>query len=173
MTIAILGGGCFWCLDAPFRKLKGVLEVTSGYTGGVIENPSYQQICSGLTEHAEVVKITFDEAVISYSSLLEAFFHLHDPTQLNRQGNDIGTQYRSVIYFQDAVQKLAAMKMKASIAAQLCQPVVTEISQQATFYPAEQYHQDYYNNNPSQPYCSMLIGPKLAHFEQQFAHLIK
>lgn len=168
MAIAIFGGGCFWCIDAAFRRVRGVTEVTSGYCGGAIDSPSYQQICTGLTGHAEVVKITFDPKQVSYSSLLEFFFALHDPTQLNRQGNDVGTQYRSVIFYQDEVQKLAAQKYIAQLQLTLAEPIVTELAENSAFFSAENYHQDYYQHNPNQPYCSMLIGPKLAKFYQRF-----
>lgn len=168
MAIAIFGGGCFWCIDAAFRKVKGVSEVISGYCGGEMSAPTYQQICTGLTGHAEVVKIEFDEHIVSYSNLLEFFFALHDPTQLNRQGNDVGTQYRSVIFYQDDVQKLAAQKYIAELQHHFEQPIVTELAPNAAFYSAEHYHQDYYQANPTQPYCSMLIAPKLQKFYQRY-----
>ncbi len=172
MAIAIFGGGCFWCLEAPLQKVIGVNSVTSGYCGGDSLSANYQQVCSGTTAHAEVVSIDFDENQISYSTLLEVFFHLHDPTQLNRQGNDIGTQYRSVVFYQDDVQKLAALKMKASVATLYANDIVTEISPIMPFYSAESYHQNYYNSNPQQPYCNLLIGPKITKFNSQFAHLL-
>jgi peptide-methionine (S)-S-oxide reductase len=172
MQTAILGGGCFWCIDAAFRRLKGVHSVTSGYSGGHIENPTYQNICTGLSGHAEVVKIEFDEQVISYSTLLQIFFDLHDPTQLNRQGNDVGTQYRSVIFYLDEIQKLASLKMLASQQALFASKVVTQLCPAERFYDAETYHQDYYSDNPNQPYCSIMIGPKIAKFEHLYGNLL-
>ncbi|MAD02737.1 peptide-methionine (S)-S-oxide reductase MsrA [Pseudoalteromonas shioyasakiensis] len=173
IQIATFGGGCFWCIDAAFRRVKGVLNVSSGYAGGEIENPSYQQICTGLTGHAEVVQLDFDSSVVSYNTLLEMFFTLHDATQLNRQGNDVGTQYRSVIYYHDEQQKTESQAMIDALQKQIREPIVTELSPLSNFYPAEQYHQDYYNENPNQGYCSILIAPKLAKFEQYFADKLK
>ena len=173
IQIATFGGGCFWCIDAAFRRVKGVLNVSSGYAGGEIENPSYQQICTGLTGHAEVVQLDFDSSIISYNTLLEMFFTLHDATQLNRQGNDVGTQYRSVIYYHTEQQKAEAQAMIAALQKQIREPIVTELSPLTNFYPAEQYHQDYYNENPNQGYCSILIAPKLAKFEQYYADKLK
>ncbi|WP_462157389.1 peptide-methionine (S)-S-oxide reductase MsrA [Pseudoalteromonas sp. GB56] len=169
MRTAILGAGCFWCIDAAFRRVRGVTNVESGYCGGHIENPTYEQVCRGDTGHAEVVKITYDELLIEFSELLKMFFALHDSTTLNRQGNDVGTQYRSVIFYHDDQQKLLAEhaieheqeKFDYDI-------VVTELSPAGTFYPAEEVHQGYYNKNPHQQYCSVLIAPKLAEFEKQF-----
>ncbi len=172
MQTAIFGGGCFWCIDAAFRRLKGVQSVLSGYSGGHLDNPTYQDICTGLSGHAEVIKIEFDEQVISYSTLLQIFFELHDPTQLNRQGNDVGTQYRSVIFYLDDVQKLASLKMLASQQALFADKIVTELSPATLFYSAETYHQDYYRDNPNQPYCSIMIGPKLAKFTANYATLL-
>lgn len=173
IQIATFGGGCFWCIDAAFRRVKGVLNVSSGYAGGEIENPSYQQICTGLTGHAEVVQLDFDSSIVSYSTLLEMFFTLHDATQLNRQGNDVGTQYRSVIYYHDEKQKAESQAMIDALQKQIREPIVTELSPLTNFYPAEQYHQDYYNENPNQGYCSILIAPKLAKFEQYYADKLK
>jgi len=173
IQIATFGGGCFWCIDAAFRRVKGVLNVSSGYAGGEIENPSYQQICTGLTGHAEVVQLDFDSSIVSYNTLLEMFFTLHDATQLNRQGNDVGTQYRSVIYYHDEKQKVESQAMIDALQKQIREPIVTELSPLTNFYPAEQYHQDYYNENPNQGYCSILIAPKLAKFEQYYADKLK
>ncbi|MCG9732873.1 peptide-methionine (S)-S-oxide reductase MsrA [Pseudoalteromonas sp. D15MCD-2] len=173
IQIATFGGGCFWCIDAAFRRVKGVLNVSSGYAGGEIENPSYQQICTGLTGHAEVVQLDFDSSIVSYNTLLEMFFTLHDATQLNRQGNDVGTQYRSVIYYHDEKQKAESQAMIDALQKQIHEPIVTELSPLTNFYPAEQYHQDYYNENPNQGYCSILIAPKLAKFEQYYADKLK
>ena len=173
IQIATFGGGCFWCIDAAFRRVKGVRNVSSGYAGGEIENPSYQQICTGLTGHAEVVQLDFDSSIVSYNTLLEMFFTLHDATQLNRQGNDVGTQYRSVIYYHDEKQKAESQAMIDALQKQIREPIVTELSPLTNFYPAEQYHQDYYNENPNQGYCSILIAPKLAKFEQYYADKLK
>ena len=173
IQIATFGGGCFWCIDAAFRRVKGVLNVSSGYAGGEIENPSYQQICTGLTGHAEVVQLDFDSSIVSYNTLLEMFFTLHDATQLNRQGNDVGTQYRSVIYYHNEQQKAESQAMIDALQKQIREPIVTELSPLTNFYPAEQYHQDYYNENPNQGYCSFLIAPKLAKFEQYYAAKLK
>ena len=173
IQIATFGGGCFWCIDAAFRRVKGVLNVSSGYAGGEIENPSYQQICTGLTGHAEVVQLDFDSSIVSYNTLLEMFFTLHDATQLNRQGNDVGTQYRSVIYYHNEQQKAESQAMIDALQKQIREPIVTELSPLTNFYPAEQYHQDYYNENPNQGYCSILIAPKLAKFEQYYADKLK
>ena len=173
IQIATFGGGCFWCIDAAFRRVKGVLNVSSGYAGGEIENPSYQQICTGLTGHAEVVQLDFDSSIVSYNTLLEMFFTLHDATQLNRQGNDVGTQYRSVIYYHDEKQKAESQAMIDALQKQIREPIVTELSPLTNFYPAEQYHQDYYNENPNQGYCSILIAPKLAKFELYYADKLK
>jgi len=173
IQIATFGGGCFWCIDAAFRRVKGVLNVSSGYAGGEIENPSYQQICTGLTGHAEVVQLDFDSSIVSYNTLLEMFFTLHDATQLNRQGNDVGTQYRSVIYYHNEQQKAESQAMIDALQKQIREPIVTELSPLTNFYPAEQYHQDYYNENPNHGYCSILIAPKLAKFEQYYAAKLK
>ncbi|CAH9058926.1 Peptide methionine sulfoxide reductase MsrA [Pseudoalteromonas holothuriae] len=173
LQTATFGGGCFWCIDAAFRQVKGVLEVRSGYSGGHTEQPTYQHICQGDTGHAEVVEIQFDSEIVSYEQLLEMFFTLHDPTQLNRQGNDTGTQYRSVVFYHDDQQQQQAKTMITTIQSQYTNPVVTELSSASTFYSAESYHQDYYTNNPNQGYCSILIAPKLAKFQQQFQSLLK
>ncbi|MBA1147518.1 peptide-methionine (S)-S-oxide reductase MsrA [Ectothiorhodospiraceae bacterium WFHF3C12] len=171
---ATLGGGCFWCLEAVFQRLKGVHSVTSGYAGGETENPDYRSVCSGRTGHAEVVQVAYDPEVIGFERLLEVFFTAHDPTQKNRQGNDVGTQYRSVILYHDAAQKQAAEqaidRLEASGA--FAAPVVTEVAPLARFYPAERYHQDYFNANPGQPYCQVIIGPKLEKVRAAFGHLM-
>ncbi len=167
---AVLGGGCFWCLDAVFREVKGVTQVISGYAGGARPNPSYEQICTGATGHAEVVAISFDDAALSFADVLDIFFAIHDPTTLNRQGNDVGTQYRSVVFCQDAAQEAAVRaKIDALTAAgSFASPIVTEIAGAATFWPAEAYHQDYFARHPGQGYCQLVIAPKLAKFRQQF-----
>ena len=160
---AVFGAGCFWCVEAVFQRLGGVQTVVPGYAGGHTENPTYESVCSGTTGHAEVAKITFDPNVITYTQLLEMFWKSHDPTTLNRQGNDVGTQYRSVIYYLDDEQKNSAEKSKSAVEESnlLADPVVTEIEQLTKFYPAEDYHHNYYKLNPNQAYCRLIIEPKL------------
>lgn len=172
---ATFGAGCFWCVEAVFQQLKGVISVNSGYSGGKIQNPTYREVCSGLTGHAEVCRIIYDPKVISYDELLEAFWSSHDPTTLNRQGADRGTQYRSVIFYHNAVQQQVAEKYKLKLNHEKAfdNPVVTEISPIADFYPAEDYHQDYYNNNSDAPYCNMVIEPKLEKFRKVFKDKLK
>jgi peptide-methionine (S)-S-oxide reductase len=171
--LATLAGGCFWCLEAVFRELRGVSKVVSGYAGGKAENPTYRDVCGGATGHAEVVQIEFDPAVIDYRTLLEIFFTIHDPTTLNRQGGDAGTQYRSAIFFHDAQQEAIAKGLIAELTAEevFPRPIVTEVKPLTTFYPAEDYHQDYYATNPEQGYCQAVIAPKLAKFRAKFAEL--
>jgi peptide-methionine (S)-S-oxide reductase len=172
-AVATLGGGCFWCLEAAFDALQGVERVESGYAGGTVPEPTYKQVCSGRTGHAEVVRITFDPNVISYRELLEVFFTIHDPTTLNRQGADVGTQYRSVIFYHTPEQQRVAQEVMAELEAAGVwdQPIVTELEPLDTFYPAEDYHQDYYANNAWQPYCRAVISPKLAKLRKK--HLAK
>jgi peptide-methionine (S)-S-oxide reductase len=158
---AYFGGGCFWCLEAYFETLPGVKAVVSGYAGGRVANPSYRDVCSGETGHAEVVRIDFDPATISYETLLEKFWHVHDPTSLNRQGPDEGTQYRSIILYADEAQHSAAERAKVALQQRLADKVVTEIVPLETFYEAEEYHQDYFRKNPNQGYCRAVIAPKL------------
>lgn len=165
--LATLGGGCFWCIEAVYEGLNGVVSVTSGYAGGKTENPTYKQVCSGESGHAEVIQIEFDPQVISFERLLELFWDAHDPTTLNRQGPDVGSQYRSIILWHTAAQRQIAEKSKAEAAQRLKQPVVTEIVPFTHFYPAEAYHQDYYRNNPNYPYCQVMIRPKLKKLEGQ------
>ncbi len=172
MAKAVFGGGCFWCLDAVFRNVKGVRNVTCGYAGGRRTNPTYEQVCSGVTGHAEVVEIDYDENVISYDDLLEIFFNIHDPTQLNRQGNDIGTQYRSIILYLDENQKQKALKKIEELKNKGIN-VVTEVKPLKIFYPAEDYHQNYFYNNPQNPYCSYVIAPKLKKFFEKFDKIVK
>jgi len=160
MNKAVLGGGCFWCLEAIFQRVNGVKKVVSGYSGGKRKNPTYEQVCSGATGHAEVVEIEFDENIISYDEILDIFFEIHDPTQLNRQGNDIGTQYRSVIFYLDEKQKEIALKKIEELKRRGIN-VVTEVSKLDRFYKAEDYHQNYYNLNPHNPYCHYVITPKI------------
>jgi len=166
--IATFGGGCFWCTEAVFQMIPGVKAVTSGYAGGTKTNPTYKEVCSGETGHAEVIQIEYDPKVVSYEELLKVFWEEHDPTTLNRQGPDSGTQYRSIILYSNQAQRLAAEKSKAEEQKHLRQPIVTEIVPLKKFYPAEHYHQDYYRNNPNQPYCRMVIRPKVDKFERQF-----
>lgn len=170
---ATLGGGCFWCLEAVFEDLKGVASVTSGYAGGKSESPSYEAVCSGSTGHAEVVQIEFDPKVISYQQLMEIFFALHDPTTLNRQGNDVGTQYRSIVLYESEAQKSAAEAGKKKAQANYSSPIVTEIVPLTRFYPAESYHQGYYKQNPKKPYCGFVVAPKVAKMRKTFGHLLK
>ena len=169
--IATLGGGCFWCLEAVYDDLQGVVSVESGYTGGKNANPTYQQVCNGNTGHAEVVRVTFDPAAISFREILVVFFAIHDPTTLNRQGNDAGTQYRSAIYFHTSEQKTAAEKLIAELIAEkvFSSPIVTEVSPAPAFYVAEDYHQEYFARNGGEPYCQFVVAPKLAKFRKQFA----
>ncbi|WP_076781306.1 peptide-methionine (S)-S-oxide reductase MsrA [Epilithonimonas bovis] len=170
---ATIAGGCFWCVESCFHMLKGVSSVTSGYSGGHKDNPTYEEVCTGTTGHAEVVEITFDPKIISYKQLLEVFWFLHNPTTLNRQGNDVGTQYRSAIFYHSEKQKLEAEEsMKASEAKQEWNgKYVTEIVPFQKFWPAEAYHQGYYNANPNQPYCSAVVGPKIQKFKKHFGEL--
>ncbi|MDE0300214.1 MAG: peptide-methionine (S)-S-oxide reductase MsrA [Candidatus Poribacteria bacterium] len=172
---ATLGAGCFWCVEAVYLELKGVNEVVSGYTGGAVQDPSYQQVCTGMTGHAEVVQITFDPAVISFSEILYVFWRTHDPTTLNRQGADVGTQYRSVIYYHNEEQRTVAenSKREADAAGLWKNPIVTEIAPAVEFYAAEEYHQDYYALNPHQPYCQIVINPKLKKFRKEFGSKLK
>lgn len=172
MQQALFGGGCFWCVEAVFLQLKGVEKVISGYAGGVIQHPSYEQVCQGNTQHAEVVLIDFDEQQISYEQLLNVFFTTHDPTTLNRQGNDIGTQYRSVIYYFNDEQKQQAEQVIQSLQNESLN-IVTELSPAPTFYPAEDYHQNFYARNPSQGYCNFSIPPKLSKLRAKFQDLLK
>ncbi|MFZ5495711.1 MAG: peptide-methionine (S)-S-oxide reductase MsrA [Verrucomicrobiota bacterium] len=164
---ATFGGGCFWCTEAVFERLPGVKSVVSGYAGGHTANPNYQQVCTGETGHAEVIQIEFDPAVVSYERLVEVFFEAHDPTTLNRQGADEGTQYRSVIFYHDEAQKAAAEKGRAAAQAHFDDPIVTEISPLPKFYAAEAYHQDYFRNNPDQGYCAFVIRPKVSKLQKK------
>ncbi len=175
MEVATLGGGCFWCIEAVFLELNGVSSVVSGYSGGNIENPTYKAVCSGNTGHAEVCQITFDSSVISFEEILEVFFTVHDPTTLNRQGNDIGTQYRSVIFYHSQEQKKIAEKVIKEFTDKKIypNPIVTEITEYKKFYAAEDYHQNYYNNNADQPYCAYVVAPKVAKFRQKFINKLK
>ncbi|ADD27383.1 peptide-methionine (S)-S-oxide reductase MsrA [Meiothermus ruber] len=175
LELATLGGGCFWCLEAVFDELKGVVDVVSGYSGGHVPNPTYEQVCSKQTGHAEVVQITFDPSGISYREVLEVFFTIHDPTTLNRQGNDIGPQYRSVIFYHSPEQQAVAREVMQALAQAGVwdNPIVTELVPFERFYPAEDYHQEYYRRNPYQPYCALVVGPKVAKFRKQYFDRLK
>jgi peptide-methionine (S)-S-oxide reductase len=175
LQTAALAGGCFWCLEAVFDEVKGVVSVESGYAGGRIENPSYKAVCSGMTGHAEVVQVTFDPNVVSYRDLLNVFFAIHDPTTLNRQGADVGTQYRSAIYYHDDEQKAIAEAVIGELNAQEIwdSPIVTEVTKFDKFYMAENYHQEYFVNNPYQPYCQAVVAPKVAKFRKRFLDMLK
>lgn len=172
---AILGGGCFWCVEAAIKQLQGVESVRSGYMGGAAPNPTYQQVCSGKTGHVEVAEITFDPAVISYSHLLHVFFTLHDPTTLNRQGNDVGEQYRSVIFYLNDAQRKTAKQVIVELTADgtFTDPIVTAVEPASTFYVAEDYHQDYFANNSMQPYCMFVVAPKVLKIREKYAKRLK
>ncbi|BCY16978.1 MAG: peptide-methionine (S)-S-oxide reductase MsrA [Chloroflexi bacterium] len=172
---ATLAGGCFWCLEAVFDNLQGVTDVVSGYTGGTTVNPTYRQVCAGTTGHAEVVQIQFDPDVITYKDLLEVFFSIHDPTTLNRQGADVGEQYRSAIFYHSPEQKQVAEQVIRELSEEKIwkDPIVTEVTPITTFYPAEDYHQEYFANNPEQGYCQMVVSPKVAKFRKKFAARLK
>src|SRR5262245_48577781 len=174
-VLATLGGGCFWCLEAVFENLRGVERVVSGYAGGHLAGPSYQQVCTGTTGHAEVVQVTFDPSVITYREVLEVFFGTHDPTTLNRQGADVGTQYRSVIFYHSPEQRRVAEEMIRELSASGIwgRPLVTEVVPLEAFYPAEAYHQGYFRANPGQGYCQAVVAPKVAKFRKQFAAKLK
>jgi peptide-methionine (S)-S-oxide reductase len=172
LETATLAGGCFWCLEAVYDQVKGVKDVVSGYTGGHVANPTYERVCSGKTGHAEAVQITFDPEQISYRELLEIFFSIHDPTTLNRQGADVGTQYRSAIFYHSEEQRQIAEQLVRELTEQKVfrDPIVTEIVPATIFYPAEDYHQEYFVRNPYQPYCQFVVAPKVAKFQKLFAH---
>jgi len=172
---AVLGGGCFWCTEAVFLELKGVTKVESGYSGGTVPNPSYQQVCTGSTGHAEVVQVTFDPSIISYEELLRIFFTVHDPTTLNRQGADVGTQYRSIILYQSPEQRSTAERVIGEInkSGIWDHPIVTQLEAFQAFYPAEEYHRDYFKNNPRQPYCQVVIAPKVRKFREHYLEKLK
>lgn len=173
--IATLGGGCFWCLEAVYQQLRGVESVVSGYAGGHVYNPSYREVCSGSTGHAEVIQITYDPQILAFSELLRVFFTIHDPTTLNRQGADVGSQYRSAIFYHDDTQKNVAEQVmrEVSEAGLWDTPIVTEVAALDSFYRAEDYHQNYYNQNGRQPYCQMVIAPKVAKFRKKYIEQLK
>ena len=170
MEIATLGGGCFWCLEAVYQEMEGVAAVESGYMGGHVQNPSYEQVCSGRTGHVEVVQLTFDPGVASYQDVLEVFFAIHDPTTRDRQGNDIGPQYRSVIFYHDEAQQATAQRVVEQLTAEKIfrAPIVTGIEPATVFYKAEDYHQEYFRNHPQQPYCAYVVAPKVKKFREKF-----
>ncbi|MFT5723910.1 MAG: peptide-methionine (S)-S-oxide reductase [Bacteroidia bacterium] len=172
---ATFGAGCFWCVEAVFQQMKGVVRVESGYAGGAVKNPTYKEVCNGTTGHAEVARIWFDSAIIDYETLLEIFWHSHDPTTLNRQGGDEGTQYRSVIYYHSESQREMAetSKLATDSSGLWPNPIVTEISEVPIYYAAEDYHQNYLDNNPNQAYCSAVVGPKVQKVRKRFKHLLK
>jgi peptide-methionine (S)-S-oxide reductase len=175
LDTATFGAGCFWCTEAQFQQLKGVEKVESGYTGGAVKNPTYKEVCAGTTGHAEVCNIYYDPSEITYDELLAAFWTSHDPTQLNRQGNDVGTQYRSAIFYHNEEQKQKAESYKQKLNEEKAweKPVVTEISPAVVFYKAEDYHQNYYNENGTAPYCTFVVGPKVEKFKKVFAGKLK
>ena len=172
---AIFGGGCFWCIEAVFNRLRGVKSVVSGYMGGHVDKPTYRQVCNGDTGHAEVIRVTFDPDEIQYRDLLEVFFAVHDPTTLNQQGNDVGEQYRSVIFYTSDEQEREADEAIAALheAKAFPEPIVTQVAEASTFYEAEGYHQEYYDNNATQPYCQFVITPKVKKFEKQFGEKMR
>ena len=175
LDTAVFAGGCFWCLEAVFQRLPGVKSVESGYMGGRVENPTYKQVCTGTTGHAEVVRVSFDPTQISYRDLLDVFFAIHDPTTLNRQGNDVGTQYRSAIFYNSDEQRREAEQVIAELTAarEFSAPIVTAVEPATNFYVAEDYHQNYFNENSEQPYCRFIITPKLDKFRKTFAEKLK
>ena len=173
MTEFVLAGGCFWCLDSAYSQFRGIEDVTCGYTGGKNANPTYEQVCEGNTDHAEVVSIRFDESVVSAQDILDIFFTLHDPTQLNRQGNDIGTQYRSAMYYQDNAQKELFQDSIERAKEIWGDKIVTEVTQLGEFYDAEPYHQDFFAKNPNQGYCVAVVAPKVNKVRSKFTHLLK
>jgi peptide-methionine (S)-S-oxide reductase len=175
METATLAGGCFWCLEAVYMRVRGVQRVESGYAGGQTENPSYRAVCTGTTGHAEVVQIDFDPAEVSYRDLLDIFFGIHDPTTLNRQGGDVGTQYRSAIFYHNDAQKQEAERALAALSKEKVydDPIVTEVTPLETFYPAEEYHREYFDRNPEQGYCQAVISPKVSKFRQKFIEKLK
>lgn len=174
METIYFGAGCFWCVEAVFIRLKGVITVTSGYMGGHVKNPAYREVCNGTTGHAEVIQVVFDPEIIAFNDLLKVFWTTHDPTTLNRQGGDRGTQYRSAIFYSNELQRLASIDSRSTFATELWEDsIVTEISVADTFYNAEDYHQDYYMNNPDQGYCSVVIPPKISKLKSKFSHLLK
>ncbi len=172
---ATLGGGCFWCLEAVYQDMDGILSVASGYMGGRVENPTYEQVCGGNTGHAEVTQLVFDQGVVSFRDILSVFFTIHDPTTLDRQGNDVGSQYRSVIFYHSAEQKQTAEDVIRELDAEgiWSKPIVTQVRPAETFYRAEDYHQEYFRNHPNQPYCAYVVAPKVKKFREKFTALMR
>ena len=175
MSSIIFGGGCFWCVEAIFKRLRGVTKVVSGYAGGTISKPDYEAVCSGKTGHAEVIKVEFDPAKITLDQLLAVFFSSHDPTTVDRQGNDVGEQYRSVVFYSDEAQKQMIEKYLENLTREKTfdEPIVTQVEKAPEFFPAEDYHQNYYDSNPQNPYCQMVISPKIAKLREKFLPLLK
>jgi peptide-methionine (S)-S-oxide reductase len=175
MEIATLGGGCFWCLEVVYQQMEGVDSIVSGYMGGHVDRPTYQQVCTGETGHVEVVQVSFDPAIAAYREILEVFFAIHDPTSLDRQGADAGPQYRSVIFYHSEAQRSVAEDVMRELAAEAVfdKPIVTEVRAATTFYPAEDYHQDYFLNHSSQPYCAFVVAPKVKKFREKFAEKLR
>lgn len=175
LDTAILGGGCFWCVEAVYELVDGVVSVESGYSGGSVKNPTYKEVCSGTTGHAEVCRVVFDTAKVSYADILQMFFAAHDPTTLNRQGNDVGTQYRSVIFTMSAEQRETALAYIKQLdeSTTFADPIVTQVVDEDVFYPAEDYHQNYYEQNGGQPYCAFVVRPKVEKFQKQFANKLR
>ena len=175
LEVATLGGGCYWCMEAVFQRLDGVEKVESGFSGGKVKNPTYREVCTGTTGHAEVIHITFDTTKLPYSEILKVFFTMHDPTTLNQQGNDVGTQYRSAVFYHNEAQKKAAEEIIEALNKTHAYPseIVTEVTKFDTFYKADDYHQNYYNDNKSQPYCAYVIQPKVEKFEKVFKDRLK
>jgi peptide-methionine (S)-S-oxide reductase len=173
--VATLAGGCFWCLEAVYDGLRGVVSARSGYTGGTLPDPTYKQVCGGDSGHAEAVRVTFDPQVVSYREILDVFFTIHDPTTVNRQGNDVGSQYRSAIFYDGPQQRAVAQEVISDLAAKKLwhAPIVTELQPAGTFYEAEDYHQDYFANNAGQPYCQLIVAPKVAKFRKRFLDKLK
>ena len=173
--VATFGGGCFWCTEAVFLKLAGVKRVVSGYAGGTVKNPTYEQVCAGFTGHAEVIQIEYDPAVIKFEQLLDVFFHTHDPTTKNRQGADVGTQYRSAVFFHDEEEKEVTKKVIAELnkSGDFDAPIVTTLEEMKIFYPAEDYHQNYFAQNPNNPYCRAVVGPKVSKFMKRYKEMAK
>jgi len=174
-AIATVGGGCFWCTEAVFLRVRGVKKVVSGYTGGTKKNPTYKDVCTGLTGHAEVIQIEYDPSVVTFEQILDVFFYTHDPTTKNRQGADVGTQYRSAVFYHNPAQKETTAKVIAELnkSGDFDDPIVTTIEEMKIFYPAEDYHQDYFSQNPSNPYCMAVVGPKVSKFRKRYKALMK
>ncbi len=173
IEVATFGGGCFWCIETLFQDLKGVIRVASGYAGGTTQNPTYQQVCAEITGHAEVIQVEFDASILSYATLLKVFFEVHDPTTFHRQGNDVGTQYRSIILYHNCQQEVEAKEAIQQAEKAIGKPVVTELVPFEKFFKAEPYHQNYYKSNPYQPYCSFIISPKVKKFKSTFKEILK